>query len=240
MLPIRIQTIVVESLSYLDQTVYASCMTQRAAINTREVLLQSALGLIWSQSYGGVSVDDICRAANAKKGSFYHFFESKAALTCAALEFLWDKFRPHLDRLFSSQEPPLERLRQYAEASYTEQAELKKTYGRVVGCPFTSIASEQCACDDGLREKAREILARVERYIAGALRDAVSEGSLPALDPEEMAGKFLTYELGALALARASSDLRPLEGMFEMWMRLAGQAEPADRHTRKRPERRKA
>lgn len=188
---------------------------------TREDLLKSALNLIWTQSYGGVSVDDICRSANAKKGSFYHFFESKAELTGAALELLWEEFRPILDRIFSSQNPPIERLKMYAEATISDQADMKKRFGRVVGCPFTSIASEQCSCNDGLQEKSTEILERVERYLANTLRDAVSDGSLPEIDPTEMARKFLTYELGALAFARVRDELTPLDGMFETWMRMA-------------------
>lgn len=196
---------------------------EKKATNTREALLQSALSLIWTRSYGGVSVDHICQAAGAKKGSFYHYFDSKAALTRAALEYLWEQFRPGLDHYFSAQNPPLERFRQYLDASYREQAEMSKKFGHVVGCPFTTVASEQCAYADGIQEKAVEILARVERYIANALRDAVNEGSLPPLDVELMARRFLTYQLGALALARAKSDVQPLEGIFEIWMNLAGE-----------------
>lgn len=193
--------------------------------NTREELLKSALSLIWTKSYGGVSVDDICLKAKAKKGSFYHFFESKAALTCAALEHLWEEFRPALDKHFSTQNPPLERLKMYLAATLEEQRQMKKDFGHVVGCPFTSIASEQCSCEDGLQQKAQEILARVEKYLVSALRDAVSEGSLPAINIEDMARKFLTYELGALAYARVKNDLKPLEGLYEIWMRIAGKAE---------------
>ncbi len=40
----------------------------------KEKLLQVAFDLIWQQSYGSVSVDDICERAKVKKGSFYHFF----------------------------------------------------------------------------------------------------------------------------------------------------------------------
>jgi hypothetical protein len=89
----------------------------------------------------------------------------------------------------------------------------------------SSIASEQCSCDDGLREKASEILSRVERYISSALRDAVTEGSLPPMDTEEMAFKFLTYEFGALSLARVRSDLKPLHDVCDAWVHMAGKGE---------------
>lgn len=208
--------------------VYNIGMTKKKA-PTRAGLLQSALKLIWTQSYGSVSVDEICQDAKAQKGSFYHYFDSKAELTRAALEHLWEQYRPLLDKFFSTQNPPLERLRMYLDAAFQEQAEMQKLYGRVVGCPFTSIASEQCSCKDGLQDKAKEILARVERYIASALRDAVAEGALPHLDSEDMAHRFLTYELGALAFARVRCDLKPLEGIFEIWMRMAG-SPPAAAH----------
>lgn len=52
----------------------------------KEKLLDVAFKLIWDQSYGSVSVDDICQQAEVKKGSFYHFFESKAELAIAAYE----------------------------------------------------------------------------------------------------------------------------------------------------------
>jgi len=47
---------------------------------TKEKLLQVGFDLIWDSSYGSVSVDDICRRAGINKGSFYHFFPSKADL----------------------------------------------------------------------------------------------------------------------------------------------------------------
>ena len=53
---------------------------------TRQKLIETAKNLIWTSSYGAVSVDDICRTANVKKGSFYHYFPSKQDLALAAME----------------------------------------------------------------------------------------------------------------------------------------------------------
>jgi AcrR family transcriptional regulator len=78
--------------------------------DTKQKLLDTAMQLIWEQSYGSVSVDHICERAGAKKGSFYHFFPSKSDLAVAAIDGHWQKLRPDLDRIFSSQTAPLERL----------------------------------------------------------------------------------------------------------------------------------
>src|SRR5260221_4221169 len=73
-------------------------------------LLRTAHELIWRQSYGSVCVDQICEQSGVKKGRFYHFFRSKSELTVAAYEYHWDQLRAALDRVFSVQKTPLDRL----------------------------------------------------------------------------------------------------------------------------------
>ena len=64
-----------------------------AVTDTKQRLLNTALKLVWEQSYGSVSVDQICEKADVRKGSFYHFFASKADLAIAAAEEHWNKLR---------------------------------------------------------------------------------------------------------------------------------------------------
>ena len=54
--------------------------------NADERLMTAALDLMWEESYGAVTIDDICQRAEVKKGSFYYFFDSKSHLAVAALE----------------------------------------------------------------------------------------------------------------------------------------------------------
>jgi TetR/AcrR family transcriptional repressor of nem operon len=70
--------------------------------DAKERLMSAAMDLVWEESYGAVTVDDICQRADVKKGSFYYFFQSKADLAGAALEKMWlEIWRPELDRHFS-------------------------------------------------------------------------------------------------------------------------------------------
>src|SRR5438105_4631699 len=73
------------------------CSMGRAS-NAKERLLKAAGDLIWEQSYGAVTVDAICERADVKKGSFYHFFASKAKLAVAVLEAHWESAKLDLDR----------------------------------------------------------------------------------------------------------------------------------------------
>ena len=38
--------------------------------DANERLMSAALDLIWEESYGAVTIDDICKRADVKKGSF--------------------------------------------------------------------------------------------------------------------------------------------------------------------------
>src|SRR5579864_772144 len=125
--------------------------------NAKERLLQVAFDLIWQQSYGSVSVDDICKRAKVKKGSFYYFFPSKSDLAVAAYEEHWQRSQPHYDRTFSPLVPPLERLGNYCKFIYENQREKQQKTGRVRGCPFASVGCELSTQDEKIRRKAQEM-----------------------------------------------------------------------------------
>src|SRR5690606_14682575 len=53
---------------------------------TRIRLLDAAYSLLLHKGYPATSVDEICETAEVSKGSFYHLFKSKEAMTLAVLE----------------------------------------------------------------------------------------------------------------------------------------------------------
>src|SRR5438067_1682483 len=114
--------------------------------DARERLMNAALDLIWRESYGAVTIDDICRQADVKKGSFYYFFPSKSELAVAALEKMWaEDWKPRMDALFSPSMDPLSRITGYLEMIYPRAEEVFKKTGRVLGCPACSVGSEVSA-----------------------------------------------------------------------------------------------
>src|SRR3954465_14452881 len=96
--------------------------------DANERLMNAALDLIWEESYGAVTIDDICKRAEVKKGSFYYFFKSKAELAIAALERMWrDDWKPAMDVRFSPSVEPLVRLTSQLEFAYQKAVEHKRT-----------------------------------------------------------------------------------------------------------------
>lgn len=169
--------------------------------------------LIWAGSYGATTIDHICEKAGVRKGSFYHFFDSKADLAVAALEYCFCTRRIELDAVFSPLVPPLQRLLDYCEKGYQQQVELKKTHGFVLGCPLFTLGAEVSTQEDRLRTTILAILDRHQRYVESAIRDAHAAGLIEAPDPASKARMVGAYIEGLLTQARIHNDLDPLREM---------------------------
>ncbi len=111
-------------------------MIMKKMSETKEKLLQVGFDLIWDSSYGSVSVDDICKRAGINKGSFYHFFPSKADLVVEAYDAYWQQKRPDMDRIFSPQVPPAQRFQNLCRAIYADQQEKAEKYGHGLRLPL--------------------------------------------------------------------------------------------------------
>jgi TetR/AcrR family transcriptional repressor of nem operon len=169
--------------------------------------MEAARTLIWENSYGSTSVDAICLKAGVRKGSFYHFFESKSTLASEALEADWQAKRARLDEMFSPQVAPLERLRSYFDYVFDRQAAAHAKCGCVLGCPILSLGCEVSTQDPVIRSKVREILGRQLRYFETAIRDAHGEGSILAPNARMKARSIYALIQGALTQARILDDM---------------------------------
>ena len=179
--------------------------------NTKERLIDTAIDLIWQSSYGSVSVDDICKAADVKKGSFYHFFPSKIDLAIEAMEVTYLQFKPLLDDIFSASRPPIERFKRYIDVTYEKQKEISEKHGMVCGCPMVSLASEMAPQDELIRRKTDEIMDNKKRYYESTLRDMVAEGLLPdTTDISTKANAIYSFFMGQFVMARIQNSLEPL------------------------------
>src|SRR5262245_7475251 len=179
--------------------------------DAKERLMKAVLELIWTGSYGSTTIDQICEQAGVKKGSFYYFFDSKVDLAVAAVDEDWKRRRPELDSVFSPTLPPLERLRRYCEFGYNFQAEIRKKYGRVLGCPLFSVGAEVSTQEDRLQMKVQEILEYKRRYLESVIRDAHAAGLIQAPDPAAKSRILFAYYQGLQTQARIQNNLEVLK-----------------------------
>jgi TetR/AcrR family transcriptional repressor of nem operon len=196
--------------------------------DAKERLMDAALDLIWEESYGAVTIDDICKRAEVKKGSFYYFFDSKSTLAVAALERMWlEDWKVNLDAQFSPSIEPIKRLTDYLASVYPRQVERKAKYGKVLGCPVCSVGSEVCTQEIDLGAKIREIMGRKRRYYESAVRDAVAEGAIEACDPAQKALAIGCLIEGLVSQARIMNDPEVLRDLPKMTLDLLRVKAPA-------------
>ncbi len=121
---------------------------------TRDRLIEAAATLMRRQSYSTVSVDDICRAADVKKGTFYHHFPSKIELALATFDHIWAEGRAEFVACVNdTTRSPIDRLARFAEGIVECHRDTFRREGKVYGCPLCNAGSEMGAQDEQIRQK---------------------------------------------------------------------------------------
>ena len=194
--------------------------------DAKQRLLDATIELVWQNSYGAVTVDNICERAGVKKGSFYYFFPSKTDLVVAALDAHWQVIRQHLERIFSPDVPPLDRFHQYFDLLYERQKAMQEKAGRVLGCPFCAIGSETSCSDAEICGKIQELMTHYHRYFSRAITDLQDAGLAKRQDVDTQVRATAAYIHGILGQARIQNDLELIGHMEAGVLKLLG-VEPA-------------
>lgn len=176
--------------------------------DSRERLLDAASDLMYARGYEAVSVAELCEAAGARKGSFYHWWPSKRDLTLAMLDRAWEQNRQRMfEPIFGGDAPVIERFARYGDFLADNLRAVKKASGHVVGCRFGNFAVELATRDEAVRRCVAETFERIAGVFEAAIRDGMAAGELPAdLDAGEAARAILAQMEGLMVLAKATND----------------------------------
>ncbi|MCA9792282.1 MAG: TetR/AcrR family transcriptional regulator [Candidatus Eremiobacteraeota bacterium] len=174
--------------------------------DARERLLDSALELISSRSYNDVGVQELCQHSGVKKGSFYHFFESKRELVLAVLDRRAEEYRADLQALFSRPIPPLEKIASLFDSACENSRQCKSQRGLMVGCCFGNLAVEMSTLDETIRARLEEIFEERVGFIQKALEEAMELGHLPRGDANILARSVMAFLQGATAIAKTRNE----------------------------------
>jgi len=172
--------------------------------NTRERIVSVAAHLFLERSYQAVGVDEICAAADARKGSFYYYFSSKGELAKAVVDLHAETFAARLAEF--SDDDPVHRLRAIPDMIGAIQTEFESQFGRAVGCPFGNLASELSTTDDALRVHVAQFFTAMEQGLALLCRQAAARGALRnGVDPDQLAHSLLAQYQGVTLLAKLNN-----------------------------------
>ncbi|OSC37215.1 TetR/AcrR family transcriptional regulator [Mycobacterium decipiens] len=169
--------------------------------DARDRIVSVAARLFLERSYHDVGVEELCAAADVRKGSFYHYFSSKADLAKAVIDLHMQAF---LARLTS--EPgatPAELLLAIPDAISAIQTALHGQFGRFVGCPFGNMAAELATTDEAVRIHLAARLAALEEHLAATCREAAAHNMLRnGVDPDRLAHALFAHYQGLILLAK--------------------------------------
>lgn len=185
----------------------------RADNGTRQKLIDTAKNLLWTSSYGSVSVDDICREAGVKKGSFYHYFPSKQDLALAAMEEYYHyKIEAVMKPVFAANKNFRTQIEDMIEVILRDNRQNLADHGCVCGCPLAALGSEMIGQEEqAIREKVEEIFVRCREIFIDAIRNATQNKEIPAVDAEAKAEEAHDFITGLMIMARIHNSLDGLE-----------------------------
>jgi TetR/AcrR family transcriptional regulator, transcriptional repressor for nem operon len=176
--------------------------------DARERLVRTGARLFLARSYQAVGVDELCAAADVRKGSFYHFFRSKSDLAKAVIDRHAEALWTRLDEVATvtgegATGGAAARLHAAADVVGEIQAGFEHRFGSVVGCPFGNLVAELATTDEALHGHLVAVFAAWEDRLAALCRDTAAQGTLrPGVAPELLARILIAQIQGMILLAK--------------------------------------
>lgn len=174
---------------------------------TRDRLIAAASMLMLRQSYATVSVDDICREAEIKKGTFYHHFPSKIELALATFDHIWSECRGDMVACINDVgRTPQERLARFADEVVACHRDTFDKEGKVYGCPFSNAGSEMAAQDDQIRLKIEGIFEEAVTLLADLVAEMPSHADCSRAQCAETARAMFCFMTGVEYQAKVANN----------------------------------
>lgn len=194
--------------------------TVATPLDVRQHILDTAQTIIGGKGFAAVGLNEVLRAAEVPKGSFYHYFESKEAFGEALLEGYFTDYLARLDALLAQPGVPVaERLMTYWE-NWLESQSTCDPKGK---CLAVKLAAEVSDLSEAMRAVLHAGTDQVIARLAQAMQEGLADGSLHGpLDAQGTATTLYQLWLGASLRAKITRDRAPMEAALVATRRLLG------------------
>jgi len=174
--------------------------------NLREQLIEGGSRVLIERGYHASSVNDIVKAANVPKGSFYNHFESKEALALETTDRYVASYG--LERLAGGDGPPMSRLRE----SFQSIVDRLVDEGVERGCLLGNFSTELAGHSDAISARVATALENWSAVVTAVLDQAQAAGELdPSLDTAALGTYIVGAYEGAVGRAKLTRDRAPLD-----------------------------
>jgi len=179
-------------------------------------IAQSAMG---SRGFTAVGLNEILRAAQVPKGSFYHYFESKEAFGVALLERYFRRYLAELDGLLGTadESSAVSGLMRY----WQRWVDTQTGHDLQSRCLVVKLGAEVSDLSDSMRQVLENGTDRIIERLTHELRRAQQNGEMTADgDARELAASLYQMWLGASMLAKVTQNDTPLQSALSTTQRL--------------------
>jgi len=168
-------------------------------MNSKDKLLDVTFREIYVNGYSATSVDKILKKANMNKGSMYHFFKSKKALTLAMIEenlstYMRNKYEPLLTHEKNFIDEIIKLLKQ------------KDGFDFVNGCKLNNLVQELSPIDSDFKNALEKVYVNFESIFEEVLVKAINLGEIKHDDPKALSMYIVASLEGCLGTAKKSHD----------------------------------
>ncbi|MEM7085875.1 MAG: TetR/AcrR family transcriptional regulator [Bacteroidota bacterium] len=173
-------------------------------------LLEKGMMLLWSNGYNATSVNDIVKAAEIPKGSFYFYFDSKEDFAVKAIEAYFEQMiAPIVEILGNTSVSPKQRILNLYE--YRTQV-LKDELDCKMGCLACNVGNEMAEHSEKIRNAINEKEQRVQQYITDVVLEAQEYGEIDSsLPASELVAFMEDAGKGAMISMKAKQNSEPID-----------------------------
>jgi TetR/AcrR family transcriptional repressor of nem operon len=141
-------------------------------LSTKDRLLDAGMGLLLTQGYNPLGIQEILDQTKIPKGSFYHHFESKEDFALQVVDRYMTAVHVGLDACLGDHAvAPLRRIRNFFEA--TRESYKQEGY---LGCLLGGLGQELSGVNDTFRQRIEGCLEEIASRITGCIEEAIHRG----------------------------------------------------------------
>lgn len=166
-----------------------------------DFLIEKGMEILWSKGYNGTSVNDIVKAADVPKGSFYFYFDSKEDFAVKAIDKYFNGFfAPSREILEDKTISPKKRLIDFHQYRY---GVLKNEMCCKMGCLASNLGNEMSEHSENIRKaifiKEQMVLSLITEVIQeakdlGEIESPMDAGVLAAFIEDAGKGSMISMK----------------------------------------------
>lgn len=182
--------------------------------HTRRLLIRAGLRHLTERGYTPVGIEDILREAGVPKGSFYHYFPSKADFGLELIKEYDSYFQSKLLSHFADASlGPIDRLKNFVRDAENGMAK----HGFKRGCLIGNLGQEMGALPPNFRARIIAVFQSWQDITAKLLIE------LGVDEPHALAAFFWTGWEGAVLRAKLELSAKPLRAFADLFFQILQQ-----------------